>query len=100
MDFIGNTTFPFSQNRLLLNNVLISNKMVKNLISVRQFKTDNSVSVEFDPFGFSVKDFKTCKLLQHSNSVGDLYPVLPMSQSFLATALAAVSTHTWHRRLV
>lgn len=31
---IGDSVFPFSQNRLLLKNVLVSDKMVKNLISV------------------------------------------------------------------
>ncbi|GJU28662.1 ribonuclease H-like domain-containing protein [Tanacetum coccineum] len=46
--------------RLLhLNNVLITPNIVKNLISVRQFVRDNSCTVEFDPFGFSVKDFIT-----------------------------------------
>ncbi|GJZ65748.1 ribonuclease H-like domain-containing protein [Tanacetum coccineum] len=40
---------------LRLNNVLITPNIVKNLISVRQFVRDNSCTVEFDPFGFSVK---------------------------------------------
>ncbi|GKC13256.1 ribonuclease H-like domain-containing protein [Tanacetum coccineum] len=44
---------------LRLNNVLITPNIVKNLISVRQFVRDNSCTVEFDPFGFSVKDFIT-----------------------------------------
>lgn len=38
---------PFS-----LNHVLFSPSIIKNLLSVRQFTTDNSVSVEFDPHGF------------------------------------------------
>ena len=38
-------------------NVLHAPKIIKNLISVRKFTIDNSVIVEFDPFGFSVKDF-------------------------------------------
>src|ERR1044071_7127118 len=43
----------------VLKNVLYSPRLVKNLISVRRFTIDNSVSVEFDPFGFLVKDYKT-----------------------------------------
>jgi len=39
-----------------LNNVLVSPDLIKNLISVRRFTTDNNCSVEFDPFGCSVKD--------------------------------------------
>ena len=34
---------------LRLNNVLVSPQIIKNLISVRQFTTDNNCSVEFDP---------------------------------------------------
>ncbi|GKC80500.1 retrovirus-related pol polyprotein from transposon TNT 1-94, partial [Tanacetum coccineum] len=38
-------------------------------------------------------------LLIQSDSMGDLYPVLPSSvQHNPATALTTVSTHTWHRR--
>lgn len=84
VNFIGNTFFPFYQNRLLLNNVLVSNKIGINLIYDRQFTKDNSVSVEFDPFG--------------CDSVGNLYLVLPTSASF-DTAFPTVSSHTWHRRL-
>jgi hypothetical protein len=57
-----------------LNNILVSPHIVKNLISTRKFSRDNFVSVEFDPFGFSVKDLATRRLLMRSNSLGDLYP--------------------------
>lgn len=40
------------KNTLHLNNVLHVPKLVKNLISVRKFTSDNSVSIEFDPLGF------------------------------------------------
>jgi hypothetical protein len=39
---------------LHLNNVLVSPNLIKNLISVRQFTSDNNCYVEFDPFGCSV----------------------------------------------
>jgi len=53
----GQTNLPSPHPPLALKNVLHAPKLIKNLVSVRKFTTDNSVSVEFDPFGFSVKDF-------------------------------------------
>nr|GEW34525.1 putative ribonuclease H-like domain-containing protein [Tanacetum cinerariifolium] len=59
------------------------------------------VSVEFDPFGFTVKDFNTGAFLQRCNSTGDLYPVLPSSSSSSQDVAAlAISSDTWHRLLV
>jgi len=82
---------------LHLNNVLVSPKLIKNLISVRQFTSDNNCSVEFDPSGCSMKDLGTRNVIVRCNSSGPLYPLhLPAA----ATALAAGSTSTlWHRRL-
>ncbi|GKF20506.1 hypothetical protein Tco_0069144, partial [Tanacetum coccineum] len=60
---------------LRLNNALITSNIVKNLISVRQFVRDNSYTVEFDPFGFSVKDFITRRVLLRCDCTGELYPV-------------------------
>ncbi|GKB25397.1 ribonuclease H-like domain-containing protein [Tanacetum coccineum] len=37
--------------------------------------TDNNCTVEFDAFGFSVKDFLTRHILLRCDSSGDLYPV-------------------------
>ncbi|KAD7477650.1 hypothetical protein E3N88_00786 [Mikania micrantha] len=69
----GNTTLPFSQSTLKLNKVLYTLHIIKNLISVKQFTIDNFVSVEFDPSGFSVKDYKNGKILTRHNSKGPLY---------------------------
>jgi len=89
----GGAHFP---GPLHLNNVLVSPKLIKNLISVRQFTIDNNCSVEFDPSGCSVKDLKSRNVIIRCNSSGPLYPLqLPAAQS-----LVAVSTPTlWHRRL-
>ena len=49
-NFYGGLTivcFSYSKNSLRLNNVLVSPQLIKNLISVRQFATDNNCSVEF-----------------------------------------------------
>jgi hypothetical protein len=35
---------------LVLNDVLVSPNIIKNLISIRRFTTDNNCSIEFDPF--------------------------------------------------
>ncbi|KAJ9563084.1 hypothetical protein OSB04_008244 [Centaurea solstitialis] len=99
--YIGHCTLPYFSYPLHLNNVLVSDKLIKNLISVRRFTIDNSVSVEFDPFGFTVKDLKTGSFLQRCDSDHhDLYPVLPPTpRSALASANVAVSFDVWHRRL-
>ncbi|KAJ9555239.1 hypothetical protein OSB04_009853 [Centaurea solstitialis] len=83
----------------ILKNVLYSPKLVKNLISVRRFTTDNSVSVEFDPFGFLVKDYKTKRPLLRCNSSGDLYPLVLGSSLSQPTALTAIYAQLWHHRL-
>ena len=44
----GVTSFP---HNLRLNNVLVSPGLIKNLVSVRQFTSDNNCSVEFDSLG-------------------------------------------------
>lgn len=92
----GRSILPTPSRPLYLNNVLITPHIVKNLISVRQFVCENNCTVEFDPFGFSVKDFMTRRVLLRCDSTGDLYPVTvpcPIPQALL------VSQHTWHQRL-
>lgn len=74
--------------------------MVKNLVSIWKFTTDNFVSITFDPFGFTVKDFKTCAFIQRFDSVGDLYPVFPLSsRSPSDNIFVVVILPTWHRPL-
>lgn len=53
---LGTTYLSKTYPPFLLKNVLYASSIIKNLISVRPFTLDNSVSVEFDPFGLSVKD--------------------------------------------
>jgi hypothetical protein len=82
---IGSHTFPFPNRNLVLHNVLVSPHIIKNLISIRRFTTDNNCSIEFDPFGLSVKDLQTRNVIARCNSSGDLYPFFQPSTS--ATAL-------------
>ncbi|KAL2940317.1 Retrovirus-related Pol polyprotein from transposon RE1 [Bienertia sinuspersici] len=91
-----------NQNTLQLKNVLHVPKIIKNLISVRKFTTDNHVSVEFDPFGFSVKDLQTGSKIVRCNSSGDLYPFLTdrhVPSYTTPSAFAVVSPSLWHSRL-
>nr|KAJ0221701.1 hypothetical protein LSAT_V11C200051950 [Lactuca sativa] len=103
--FVGNeSTIPVTQtghkvihstNRPLhLNNVLVTPDIIKNLISVCKFTTDNLAAIEFDPYGFSVKDFPTKQILLRCDSTGDLYPVTPS-----AVALLTNQASLWHQRL-
>jgi hypothetical protein len=84
--------------------------MVQSLLFVRRFTTDNWCSIEFNPFGLSVKDLSTRNVIVKSNSTGPLNTLrLPGSTTpsagamaaLAATlhALAAVAPTTWHRRL-
>jgi hypothetical protein len=52
----GHTLFTAQDHSLHLHHVLVSPDIIKNLIFVHQYTTDNQVSVEFDPFGLSMKD--------------------------------------------
>ncbi|GKE29015.1 ribonuclease H-like domain-containing protein, partial [Tanacetum coccineum] len=93
----GHSMLPNPNRPLHLHNLLVTPSIIKNLISVRQFTRDNACSIEFDPFGFSVKDLWTRHLLLRCNSTGDLYPVLPSTSS--PTALLSTNQSTWHQRL-
>jgi hypothetical protein len=71
-----------------LNNVLVAPNIIQNLFSVRQFTTDNSCSMEFDPFGLSMKDLATITLLARCDSFGPLYTfacLLPLLRPLLTT---------------
>ncbi|GJY49958.1 ribonuclease H-like domain-containing protein [Tanacetum coccineum] len=82
---------------LHLNNVIVTPNIIKNLISVRQFTRDNNCTIEFDAFGFSVKDFLTRHILLRCDSSGDLYPVTKPSTT--PVAFMSTSSTTWHQRL-
>ncbi|WVZ96184.1 hypothetical protein U9M48_041853, partial [Paspalum notatum var. saurae] len=94
----GHSLLPASSSRFNLNNVLVVPSLVRNLLSVRQFTRDNSCSVEFDPFGFSVKDLQTRREILRCASSGDLY-TFPAEHSSVAHAYLAVPSVVWHQRL-
>jgi hypothetical protein len=61
-----------------LNDVLVALDLVQSLLFIRHFTTDNSCSMEFDPFGLSVKDLATQSVITRYNSSGPLYTI-PLS---------------------
>ncbi|GKB83677.1 ribonuclease H-like domain-containing protein [Tanacetum coccineum] len=82
---------------LHFHNALVTPNIIKNLIYVRQFTRNNNCTIEFDAFGFSVKDFLTRHILLRCDSSGDLYPVTKLSTA--PTAFLSTSASTWHQRL-
>lgn len=95
----GHTTFPSASRPLHLRNVLVCPDIIKNLVSVRRFATDNLCSVEFDPFGFCVKDLQTRNPLLRCDSPGPLYAITSPTSSPLALTVSSPSSTLWHRRL-
>jgi hypothetical protein len=80
--------------------ILHTPALVSNLISVCKFTKDNWCSIEFDSFGFFVKDIITKTPILRSNSLGDLYPFAGFSTVTNMFALSTVvsSVDVWHRR--
>lgn len=98
----GNTSLTKTNPPLHLKNVLHAPNLIKNLISVRKFTNDNMVSVEFDPFGFSVKDLQTGSKLLRCESTGELYPFTTKNRAISSSAPSAftiISPSIWHSRL-
>ncbi|GJS61536.1 ribonuclease H-like domain-containing protein [Tanacetum coccineum] len=93
----GHSIIPSHHRPRHLYNVLVTLNIIKNLIYVRQFTRDNNYTIEFDAFGFSVKDYLTRHILLRCDSSDDLYPVTKQSTS--PTAFISTSASTWHQRL-
>ncbi|GJS66519.1 hypothetical protein Tco_0681083 [Tanacetum coccineum] len=93
----GHSIIPCPHCPLHLHNVLVTPNIIKNLTFVRQFTRDNNCTIEFDAFGFSVKDFLTRHILLRCDSSGDLYPVTKPSSP--KAAFVSTSSTTWHQRL-
>ncbi|GKA79549.1 ribonuclease H-like domain-containing protein [Tanacetum coccineum] len=95
----GHSFLHTSHKSLHLNHILVTPHIIKNLIYFCKFTRDNDVSVEFDAYGFSVKDYQTQKLLLRCDSTCDLYPVTQQPPFQTPFALLSFSSTTWHRRL-
>ncbi|XP_071678127.1 uncharacterized protein [Lolium perenne] len=96
---IGHASLPSTSTPLSLSNVLVSPNLIKNRVSVKQFTRDNPVTVEFDLFGFSVKDSRTRMVLLRCDSPGDLYLVHSSPSTSTAPVALATGVDLWHARL-
>jgi hypothetical protein len=97
---VAGTGYSTIHGPFRLNNVLIAPDIIHNLLSIRKFTTDNSVSVEFDPLGVSVKDLRSRNTLLRCDSSGPLYTLqLPSPPSGSCVLMATPSPTTWDRRL-
>ncbi|GJW16018.1 ribonuclease H-like domain-containing protein [Tanacetum coccineum] len=76
----GHSIIPSHHRPLHLHNVLVTPNIIKNLIFVRQFTRDNNCTIEFDAFGFSMKDYLTRHILLRCDGSSDLYPVTRVQQ--------------------
>nr|KAJ0188167.1 hypothetical protein LSAT_V11C900456030 [Lactuca sativa] len=95
----GHTTLSPPLPPLKINNALVAPHLIKNLLSVRRLTTDNHIAIEFDPFGFLVKDLQTKITILRCDSTGDLYLLsLPTARTIPST-FAALSQDLWHQRL-
>jgi hypothetical protein len=72
-----------------LNNVLFTPDIIQNILSVHRFTTDNWCSIEFDPFGLSVKDLSTRNVITRCDSLGPLYTMRLPSRSTPSSSVAA-----------
>jgi hypothetical protein len=99
---VGDSVLP---GPFYLNDVLVASDLARSLLSVCCFTTDNSCSMEFDPFGLSVKDLATRRVLARYDSTGPFYtlplPTLPTTTPRVVPyALATTASFAiWHRRL-
>jgi hypothetical protein len=94
---LGHSVLPTPASTFALNNVLVVPSIVQNLLSVRQFTCDNHVTIEFDAFGFSVKELPTGRVILRCNSDGDLYTWQPSPPT--TSALITASRSLWHQHL-
>ncbi|GJX08981.1 ribonuclease H-like domain-containing protein [Tanacetum coccineum] len=92
----GHVKIPNPYRPLHLRNVLVTPNIIKNLVSVRKFTTDNKCSIDFDPYGFTVRDYHTRQTLLRCDSTGDLYPLHVAASAF---ALLTNNHSLWHQRL-
>ncbi|XP_071708107.1 uncharacterized protein [Rutidosis leptorrhynchoides] len=97
----GHSFISSTQKPLLLSNILYAPQLITNLISIRRLTTENHVSITFDPFGFTVKDFLKGTTILRCNSTGDLYPLHSSMLHQLSYPLTfiALSQDLWHHRL-
>jgi hypothetical protein len=98
---VGDTVLP---GPFYLNKVHVTPGIIKNLLSVGQFTTNNWCSMEFEPFDLSMKDLATRNVITRCNSSEPLYSIYfpsthPQASMYYALTIVAAPTSLWHHRL-
>jgi hypothetical protein len=96
---VGQAQIPSPLKPLLLCDVFVAPSLIKNLIYVRQFTRDNLVSIEFDPFGLSMKDYQTKDEIAHFNCSGELYSLHGAPAAAPPTSMIASIDH-WQKNVL
>jgi hypothetical protein len=60
---------------------------------MRQFTIDNFCSIEFDSWGFYVKDLRTGAMILRCSSTGDLYPLTSLPRALTVSASDSTLEH-------
>ncbi|GJV92108.1 ribonuclease H-like domain-containing protein [Tanacetum coccineum] len=92
----GHVQIPNLYRPLHLRNVLVTPNIIKNIVSVRKFTTDNKCFIDFDPYGFTIRDYHTRQTLLRCDNTGDLYHLHVAASAF---ALLTNNQSLWHQRL-
>lgn len=83
-----------------LNNVYDVPNIIKNLVFVKKFNHGNNKSIEFDSFGFTLKDLITKIHITQCDSPDELYPLTPTpSREYSLAAFHTMSPNIWHNCL-
>lgn len=69
----GDALVPKPHNYLNLIFFLYVLNLIRYLVCIRKFTRDNDIFVEFDPFGYSGKDFQIKNILMRCDTSRDLY---------------------------
>jgi hypothetical protein len=77
---VNNTTFP---SPFYLDNILVTINIIQNLLSGHRFTIDNWCSMEFDPYGLSVKDLSSQNVIARCNNLRPLYTMCLLSHLLL-----------------
>jgi transposase InsO family protein/small nuclear ribonucleoprotein (snRNP)-like protein len=99
---VGTSVLP---GPFCLNDVLVAPGLTHPLLSVRRFTSDNQCSMEFDPWGLTIRHLPTHAVLARCDSSGPLYslhlPSTPHTRVASSPVLTTTTTPSaiWHRRL-
>jgi hypothetical protein len=87
--YVGDTVLigPF-----YLNNILVAPDIIQNFLSIHKFTTNNSCSMEFDPFDLSMKDLAMQNMIIRSNSFGLVYTLRLSTQISTPQVLTDVAS--------